>query len=352
MENTGRSIKKAASRLRGGVKAPDFWAFVRLLENANYPSPRVGKGKNPRDENVRFGQVPYLHFPPTDIAEIIEGGRAAGVDATVLLYFFGLLGVNGPMPLEFTSYVFRRSHNHFDNTWRRFLDIIHHRFTCLYYRAYTGGQQAISFDRDDDDPVSAIVESLAGFHPGRNRRDMLVLRCAGWLSFAAKTGRGLEDMLRGLFPFDLAVRDFIPAAIDIPQKSRAFLGNKNATLGLDMQIGRTCMTITGRFEIRIGPLAFEEYRSFISVRAGARLLVEAAALYLDRPLDYSLVFAVRWDTIPLAQLGFDLEGGRWDAPQLGYTCWIGNSEERVATLSIDAARFKSEKTPRTGGYDG
>ena len=375
MENTGRSVKKAAQRLRSGKGAPDFWALVRTLENANTAKPRLGKGKSPQEENIRFGQLPYLKFPPTDIAEIIEGGRTAGVDATIILYFFGLLGVNGPMPLEFTNYVFRRSHSHFDNTWRRFLDIIHHRFLTFYYRAYAANQQAMSFDRSDDDPLSFIIKSLAGISDRRmsrskdrktdvagdskvksskdrraasssraenqqGRQEQLFLKSAQQFSFLAKTHRGLENMLRCLLKFNIEVRDFIPSSYDIPPVNYAFLGKKNNSLGLNSQIGRTYTSITGKFEIRIGPVSFDEFRSFISGRAGAQLLIEAVALYLDRPLDYSLLFTVRWDTIPLAQLGFDLEHARWDAVQLGYTCWIGNQDEQFTTLSIDAARFK------------
>ena len=346
MENAGRSVKKAAQKLRSGISAPDFWAFVRSLENANFPKPRLGKGKNPRDDNVRFGQAPFLHFPPTDIAEIIEGGRRAGVDATIILYFFGLLGVNGPMPLEFTSYVFRRSHNHFDNTWRRFLDIIHHRFTTFYYRSYAANQQAMSFDRRDDDPISLITKSLAGFSPDGvlpESQEMLILKSAQQFSFLAKTCGNLKNMLSRLFHFNLEVRDFVPSLRDIPHESRAALGEKNTTLGLDLQIGSSFISITGKFEIHIGPLAFEEFRSFMSRRAGAQLLIEAVALYLDRPMDYSVVCSVWMNTIPLAQLGFDLESERWDAPQLGYTCWIGHSQEELMTLNISAERFIRRK---------
>gem|GEM_PF-812828 len=354
MENPGRSVKKAAQRLRSGTSAPDFWAFVRSMENANSSKPRLGKGKNPRDENVRFGQVPFLHFPPTDIAEIIEGGKAAGVDATIILYFFGLLGVNGPMPLEFTNYVFRRSHNHFDNTWRRFLDIIHHRFTTFYYRAFAANQQAMSFDRRDDDPLSFIIKSLAGFSPmdsakGNSRgfqakQDQLILKSARQLAFLAKNRSNLEDMLCRLFGFNLHVKDFIPSSRSIPRECRSVLGDKNTTLGFDLQIGSTYMSITGKFEIHIGPLSFEEYRSIMSRRSGAQLLVEAVALYLDRPMEYSVVFTVKKDTIPFAQLGFDLEEARWDAPQLGYTCLIGQLQEQELVLLISADRFNRGKS--------
>ncbi len=347
MENIRNTIKKTSQRLRNGIGAPDFWGFVRMLENADPGKPRLGYGKNPKEENVRFGQTPYLHFPPTDIAEIIEGGRQAGVDATIIVYFFGLLGVNGPMPLEFTNYVFRRSHSYFDNTWRRFLDIIHHRFLSFYYRAFSANQQAISFDRKDEDHLSDSIRSLVGLPLGQGfaeYQDRIALNTAQHFSLQGRNRWGLEDLLRRTFRFNPEVREFIPASRDIPPENYAILGREQTSrLGVNLQIGRTCMSVTGKFEIHIGPLAFTNYLQFMSGRNGFALLRKLVNLFLDRPLDYSVVFTVLSETIPLAQLGFDLEKARWDSPQLGYTCWIGNPEEQVVTLTIAAARLDRRK---------
>jgi predicted component of type VI protein secretion system len=103
------------------------------------------------------------------------------------------------------------------------------------------------------------------------------------------------------------------------------------------------MSITGKFEIHIGPLAFDAYLEFMSSRNGFALLADTVNLYLDRPLDYSVVFSIMCVTIPLAQLGFDLETAHWDPPQLGYTCWIGNSGEQIVTLTIAASRLNRKK---------
>ncbi|MDR2746406.1 MAG: type VI secretion system baseplate subunit TssG, partial [Treponema sp.] len=140
MEDLRKLIRSWSQNLRQGVAAPDFWGLVRKLEQNNPGKPRLGYAKYPSDENVRFGQTPHLYFPPSDIAEIIEG-KKVGLDAVVFTYFLGLLGVNGPMPLEFIHYVYQRSRSHYDHAWRRFLDIIHHRMHVFYYRAFAQNQQ-------------------------------------------------------------------------------------------------------------------------------------------------------------------------------------------------------------------
>jgi type VI secretion system protein ImpH len=139
------------------------------------------------------------------------------------------------------------------------LDIIHHRFLSLYYRAFATNQQAISSDRKNDDAISDIIKSLAGLPTNQNsleRHDKIVLNSAQHFSFRVKNRAGLEDMLRRMFDFNLSVRDFIPESYDISEGYRAILGRQSSSLGVNFQIGRTYMSIIGKFEIHIGPLFF------------------------------------------------------------------------------------------------
>lgn len=345
MENLRKLIKSLSNHLKQGKYEPDFWGLVRLLEHSNPDLPRLGYGKLPTEENIRFGQVPYLNFPSTDIAEIFEG-KTPGVDATIITYFFGLLGVNGPMPLEFTNYIFQRSHNHYDHTWRRFLDIIHHRMLTFYYRAFAMHQQSICFDRPKEDPIASSIKSLTGLPPDSLGYDAaqskIVLAFAHHFGFM-KNRSSLEDMLRRLFGFNLEVKQFSPADYDIPDDSHAVLVNpKTTTLGVNMQIGRTYYSVTQRFEICIGPIDFNTYQIFMSGLSGFELLAETVNLYLDRPLDYHIGFKLLSKSIPAGRLGFDWEQG-FDAAQLGYTCWIGILQEEQVILTIDASRINRKR---------
>jgi type VI secretion system protein ImpH len=356
MENIRRLVKLASSALKNNVAAPDFWAFVRNLESSDTRLPRLGFAKRPADENVRFGQVPYLHFTATEIAEIIEGGRQAGVYATIIVYFFGLLGIQGPMPLEFTSYVFRRSRSHYDNTWRRFLDIINHRFLTLFYRAYSTYQQCMSFDRPEDDYIGNVIKALAGISPGSvtagdtkprrfsDRCESIAQSYAQHFSFQLKNRYGLLDVLRGIFDYHIELVEFVIDYYDIPHYRRAVLGNKKTSvLGHNIQIGRSMINMTGHFEIRIGPVSFDQYNDFMMGYSGFDLLAEAVNLYLDRPLAYSIVFFIIGDTIPTAQLGFDFENETREAARLGYTGWLGIHSKDVVSLNINAARLARKR---------
>lgn len=343
MENIRKLIKTLSNNLSQKISAPDFWGFVRKLENNNHEKPRLGHARNPSDENVRFGQTPYLYLPASDIAQITEG-KKAGIDAVIFTYFLGLLGINGPMPLEFTSYVYQRSYSHFDHTWRRFLDTIHHRMHVLYYRAFAQNEQSISFDRPDDDPIKSIVKSLAGLPPDLNfgaaNNERIALSYPQAFSFTARNREGLEEVLRRMLKTNVKVKDFIISTYDLDPDDYAQLGNrKTALLGVSLQIGRTYQSATHKFEVRIGPIDAAAYRVLFA-RPGAllNLLLQTVRLYLDRPLDYAVVIHFGKGVVPQARLRSAGSG----AAQLGYSCWLG-STDRELEIRIDASRFNGIK---------
>ncbi|MDR1362761.1 MAG: type VI secretion system baseplate subunit TssG [Spirochaetaceae bacterium] len=339
MEDVRKLVKTLAHNLRQKISVPDFWGLVRKLENSNKGKPRIGRAKNPSDENVRFGQSPFMRLPANDIAEITPG-KIDGVDAVIFTYFMGLLGINGPMPLEFTSYVYQRSYNHYDHTWRRFLDIINHRMHVLYYRAFAQNEQSICFDRTDDDPIQYIIKSLTGLPPNMNFPPDLentALSYAANFSFMARNRCGLEDILRRMLKTKVAVKDFVIASYDLKPDHYTILGNpKTAVLGLSTQIGRSCLSASRQFEIEIGPISFETYQFLINNFGGLEALRQTVRLYLDRPLDYAVVILLDKGIVPPARLSSapPQEG----AASLGYNCWIGDTCKELK-LRIDASRF-------------
>lgn len=342
MEDSGKLIKQASRRLRQGTGAPDFFELVRRIERARRDFPRLGKALRPDRENVRFGQTPYLRFPSTDVSDITP--LTGDVEALIMTYFFGLLGVNGPMPLEFTNYVFQRSHNCYDQTWRRFLDIIHHRFLTLFYRAWATNEQAVSFDRFDDDGITDIIRALAGTPPDMptENTDMpyLTANYASHFGTYVKSRSSLEEILRGVLKIDLKIRDHVTASYDIPSEAWCQLGNRfTAVLGKNMQLGRSYLSATREFEIQIGPVSFDECRNWLPGSIGFDRISRIIMRYLDRPLDYTIKFTINGATVPFAALGDAASA------QLGRNCWLGRSRDRNKDmiLTIGASRLNKKR---------
>ena len=338
MEDVGKLVRQASRRLRTGTGAPDFFELVRRIGHDRPDLPRLGKAARPTQENVRFGQTPYLHFPPTEVAEIRQGNGNA--EALIMTYFFGLLGVNGPMPLEFTDYVFQRSHNYYDQTWRRFLDIINHRFLTLFYRAWAENEQAVSFDRADDDKITDIIRALAGtpsdmFSVNRTF-PYLTANFANHFGRFIKSRSSLEEILSHVVKADLKINDFVVSSYDIPKNARCRLGNRETSvLGQNIQLGRTYMSATREFEIEIGPMSFTESIKWMPGTKGFDLINKIVTAYLDRPLGYSLTFIVIGKTVPEVRFeGID-KGVR-----LGRGFFIGRPEDdKNVKITIEASRI-------------
>lgn len=341
MEDVGKLIKQASRRLRQGTGAPDFFELVRRIERSRPDFPRLGKAFRPTRENIRFGQTPYLRFPATAVSDITP--MAGDVEALVMTYFFGLLGVNGPMPLEFTNYVFQRSHNCYDQSWRRFLDIVHHRFTTLFYRAWATNEQAVSFDRSDDDAISDIIRALAGTPPDmKTNGDMpyLTANYANHFGAVVKSRSSLEEILRNVLKIDLKINDFVVAEYDIPPENLCRLGSRSsACIGRNMQLGRKYLSVTRGFEIQIGPVSFADCQKWMPGTDGFDRLSRIVTSYLDKPLEYTVKFTIDGATVPFAALG------NTASTQLGCSCWLGRSHDRNKnmTLTIGASRLNKRR---------
>ena len=125
----------------------DFLRTLRRLEAAHVSKPRLGESFKAKDEPVRLGQEPDTRFAPATIAGFNQGtgGRAP----RLLVYFLGLLGPNGPLPIHLTEYARDRLRNADDPTFARFLDVFNHRMLELFYRAWAQAHPTVSFDRPE-----------------------------------------------------------------------------------------------------------------------------------------------------------------------------------------------------------
>ena len=134
--------------------------------------PRWGAALRPVDEPVRLGQDPDLSFAPAPLASFELGQDGAPPRLQVRL--FGLLGPNGPLPIHLTEYARERLRHAGDPTLSRFLDLFHHRFLALFYRAWAQAQPHVNRDRPKDDRFTDYVGAFIGMSPASFRdRDTL-----------------------------------------------------------------------------------------------------------------------------------------------------------------------------------
>jgi type VI secretion system protein ImpH len=180
----------------------DFFHALRCLQ-ASWPArPDIGTAARPKDEPVRFAQEASLSFAPSTIAGATWRKEHERID--VRLRFTGLLGPNGPMPAHLTEYVMNRARHGNDHTLEAFLNIFHHRYYALLFRAWALNQPTVDFDHGSRHRHRTYLSSLFGLGTnGLADRDSVPdaarLFYGGWLCAQSRSGSGLAAILADFY---------------------------------------------------------------------------------------------------------------------------------------------------------
>jgi type VI secretion system protein ImpH len=298
----------------------DWFGTLRWLEAYNPSTPRFGTAVRPGDEIVRISQKPSLSFAPATLTAF--GGDKHG-RAWIEQMAFGLYGPNGPMPHHFTEHVHERSEYDGDHVLREFLDIFHHRFSMLFYRAWAGVQATNSLDRPGDDCFSRYVNSLTGYGetvfaerdtiPDRAKRYM-----SGHLVRLTRNPEGLAAILRNFFGCPFRVEEWRPHRLHLEKKDCTALGSETTAnkLGRGAVCGISVIDRQHRFRIHVGPLSLEEYQDFLPIGRRFMQLRDWVRNYVGFEFSWDVRLVLRHEEVPRQQMG--LGSGR-----LGWTAWMG-----------------------------
>ena len=340
-------------RLEQQPWAFDFYSALRRLEALHPGKPRLGRAARPIDEPLRLGQEPSLGFAASTLSGV-ERGREGG-PPKLSVNFFGLLGPNGPLPLHLTEFARERIIHEKDRTFPRFLDVLHHRFLLMFYRAWAQAQPAVSLDRPTDDRFATYVGSLIGLGtPQLQRRDALgdfaKLHFAGLLGRQVRNRDGLQAILSAFFRLPVRLEEFAGHWMRIPKDGRTRLGRRFAALGRDTVVGASVWDRQHRFRIHLGPLTLAQYLRFLPGSAACEQLVSWVRFYAGFELAWDVRLILVQSEVPRAQLGGGRESkdgerrGPGAACRLGWVSWLG---QRRRTDDADDLTLEPEAfTPR------
>ncbi|QSH41533.1 type VI secretion system baseplate subunit TssG [Lentisphaerota bacterium ZTH] len=300
----------------------DFFEAVRRIEQLNSEKPRVGFSRRVDEDPIMFGQVPHLHFPPTTIADFQQISQSPM--GRLEVYFFGLLGSNGPMPLRFTEYIYRRMRNHLDPTLRCFLDIFHHRMISLFYRAWARNEQAVSFDRPDD-WISKQLACFAG--SGDDECDdwdgipyYARIYQSGLLVGHQRPAEGLQKILANFFEVPVDIQEYVGTSLKLDRTNWCRLGRKrdSATLGINAVLGESQYTVTEKFRIWMGPMGLKDFERLLPGSSSNTRMINWVRYYLDKPFQWEAVLILKAEEVPETILG--------QYGMLGRTSWLKSKE--------------------------
>jgi type VI secretion system protein ImpH len=298
-----------------------YFEALRRVDCAHPDRPRTGRAARPRDEALRLGQEPSLAFAPSTLASFDTATEDHPPRLDV--FFFGLLGPNGPLPLHITEYVRDRSRNSRDPTLERFLDLFHHRMLALFYRAWASAQPTVSLDRPSSDRFGDYVGSLLGIGmPAMQNRDAMPdlakRHYAGHLACQSRHADGLRAMLADFFKLPVRLDECVGQWLRLPEESQCRLGEspQTGTLGINAVAGAEVWETQVKFRIVFGPVDLAHYRRLLPGGDSLQRLVDMVRSYAGDQLDWELQIVLRADAVPPPRLG---EGG-----QLGWSTWLAS----------------------------
>jgi len=313
----------------------DFYQTLRRLECLYDAKPRWGTALRPVDECVRLGQDPDLSFAPAALASFEAGD---GETPRLQVRLFGLFGPNGPLPIHLTEYARERLKHAGDPTFSRFLDIFHHRFLALFYRAWAQAQPHVNRDRPKADRFTVYVGAFLGMSsaPFRGRDalpDLAKFFHVGALIRQVRNVEGLVHILQHYFRVPVRIEEFVGHWLALSAGERTRLSVEGALLGSGAVLGSHVWDRQHKFRIHLGPLSLAQYESFLPGGATLMKLVDWVRLYLCFELDWDVRLLLKEQEVPSLTLG-----GR---QQLGWTTWLGRRPRHTHAddLLLDAEAF-------------
>ena len=335
-EEFARKRAELFSALQAEPYRYDFFQVLRRIEALFPEKPRIGASLRPVDDAVRFAQEPALSFAPATLSGFVPP-NAQSRYGRLEVRFFGLLGPNGPLPLHLTEYARERQMHHGDRTFARFLDVFHHRFVSMFYRAWAQAQPTVSLDRPHADRFAAYSGALVGLGiPSMLKRDAVAdhakLFYSGLLSRHVRNSDGLSALLAGFFRIPVRIEQFVGHWLTLPVQDRTRLGARAGSLGGGALVGSRVWDRQHKFRICLGPLSLAEYESFLPGGSALPKIVAWVRQYVNFELDWDLRLVLRRAEVPRARIG---TYGR-----LGWTTWLGKREPR--TRDADDLRLNPE----------
>ena len=316
-----------------------FYSVLRRLEAMHPDRPRLGESLRPFDDPVRLGQDPSLAFAPSSLSKL-EWGEA-GAAPRLLVFFLGLFGPNGPLPIHLTEFARQRQRSANDPTFARFADMFHHRMLSLFYRAWAVREPVVQADRPGEDRFADYVGSLCGYGMdsllGRDTvTDSAKRFFAGRFALHTKNAEGLERILRGFFQVPARIEEFVGEWLYLPEDALWRLGQPGppgpggrlGQLGQSTTIGARVFQCQQKFRVVIGPMPYRIYERFLPGAEALQRLVDLVRNYLGEELLWDVNLILEKDEVPRIQLG--------KAGRLGWTSWVANEP---LEKDDDSARF-------------
>jgi type VI secretion system protein ImpH len=325
-----------------------YFRLIYLLERIFAGTPAAGHTGPAPDERIRLRPDPSLSFASSDVSALDwvrfpDGQSRAQITAT----FLGLYGSVSPLPAYFYENIALSTYQGTPQPVRELLDVIHHRLFTLLYRTWGKYRLGVGYMRAGKDKFTRRMFCAVGLDGFSEHETPLhpfyFLRFAPLLASKSRSARGLEVVLHELLgEIGVAVEQFVGKWTLIEKPLRNKLGLANHQLGESLVIGKWVYDGGGAFQIKLGPLEYDDYLSFLP--GGHRRPFLQAIVNTMTPgiHDVMLKLEVDLDAAPRWSLGSPR------ASTVARTMWLGGSVGQSFSITVP---LEDKKTDDEGDDD-
>jgi type VI secretion system protein ImpH len=295
-----------------------FLQAVRLLEEMHPDRTPPGEGIDPNAEVVRFRSAVRLDFPASDVEEVHQ---ANGGPARMTVNVMGLAGLHGPLPPSFSELAMERAFSG-DRALRDFLDVFNHRLVSLLYRARKKYRPALDPGAPGHGRIAKVLLALVGLGtPHLAQRmgveDRSLLPYAGFLLAKPRPTVELIRLLEDCFGVAVEIAERKGSWHALERGDATLLGRQNHALGIHTIVGSRVWDQAARFEVRLGPLSYDQFLSYLPTGHAHRPFVAVVRFSVRGELDFGLRLSLAAGEVPELRLSSG-EG----AARLGWTSWL------------------------------
>jgi type VI secretion system protein ImpH len=317
----------------------DFYQTLRRIESAHPHLPRLGESLRPANEPVRLSQPAELSFAPAALHGLAL--RDSG-PPRLTQRIFGLMGPNGPLPLHLTELARERQTHNGDAALLRFVDLLNHRFTLLFYRAWAQAQPSVSQDRPDDARFGRRLGSLIGIGSETllerdAAQDAAKLHFTGRLARQARDADGLINWVRSEFDVPAAIEQWVGHWMPLDRGERTRLRSAGRPgvgqrLGGGAVLGGSVWDVQHKFRIVIGPVREARYHAFLPGGADLARLQAMVRQWVGLEFEWDVKLILARQDVPRMRVG--------RSGELGRSCWLGRFSKSgdADDLVIDVER--------------
>lgn len=329
-----RNRRRLARSLEESGSGYDFVQAMRLLMRLYPDRAAVGGWDDPAREVVRLSVPPSFAFPPSEIAKLelpsasdehemtgMTGEFTNRTQARMAVRFMGLTGPQGVLPHMYTEHAAARTRAR-DTAFRDFLDLFNHRALSLFHRAWERYRPFAAAEHGAEDRLRSHLLDLAGIGTEGVQRNSRVpvdtlAYYAGLLALRTRPAVGLAQMIGDHFDVEATVEQFVGEWQTLRHGGQLALGDDDLDGKLGSAVlGDAVYDPLARVRLRLGPLSYAQFQTFLPGGRAHDRLRELARLYADDQVGVEVQLVLARDEIPPSSLGAA------GAPTLGFGTWL------------------------------